>query len=125
MSMRGSVSGPEAGISLVEVLISMMVFTIGALAAVQQSLTARQQARVGELVTEAAAAAQYQMETLRSLPYDSLGSGSATVWGFPLTWSVTGPDPKVVVLTVERPTVLGGVTVDTFVTFAASNVEEQ
>ncbi len=123
MSTRTRTSGPEAGVSLLEVVVALLVFTIGALAAVQQSLTARQQARAGEIITEAAAAAQYQMETLRSLPYDSVASDSDTVWGFPLSWTVSGTAPKVVVLAVERPTVLGGVTVDTFVTYAASNVE--
>ena len=125
MSLRAKTSGPEAGISIVEVLISLIIFTVGALAAVEQSLTARQHARVGEYITEAAAAAQYQMETLRSLPYDSIKSGSATVWGFPLAWTVTEPAGKIIVLAVKRPTVLGGVTVDSFVTYAASNLEEQ
>ncbi len=120
MSMRTSTSGPKAGGSLLEVVVAMLIFTIGALAAVQQSLTARQQARAGEIITEATAAAQYQMETLRSLPYDSLDSASDTVWGFPLTWTVSGAAPKVILLTVERPSVLGGVTVDTFVTYADS-----
>ena len=127
MSIRANTSTNtsrrQAGVSILEVLISLIVFTVGALAAVQQSLMARQQARVGEYVTEAAAAAQYQMEALRSLPYDSLGSGSGTVWGFPLTWTISDTIPKVVILTVERPTVLGRLTVDTFVTYAASNVE--
>ena len=118
MSTHASTSGPEGGISLLEVMIALLVFTIGALAAVQQSLTARQQARAGEYITEAAAAAQYQMETLRSLPYDSLSSGSDSVWGFPLTWTVSGANPLIAVLTVERPTVLPGQTVvDTFVTY--------
>ncbi len=120
MSTHASTSGPEGGISLLEVMIALLVFTIGALAAVQQSLTARQQARAGEIITEATAAAQYQMETLRSLPYDSLDSASDTLWGFPLTWTVSGAAPKVILLTVERPSVLGGVTVDTFVTYADS-----
>ncbi len=124
MSTRASASGPQAGISLVEVLVAMIIFTVGVLAAVQQMLTARQQARAAELLTEASAAAQYQMETLRSLPYDSVVSASDTVWGFPLTWTVSGTDPKVVLLTVQRPSVLGGVTVDTFVTYATSVVED-
>ncbi len=120
MSTHASTPGPEGGISLLEVLIALLIFTIGALAAVQQSLTARQQARAGEFMTEATAAVQYQMETLRSLPFDSVTSDSDTVWGFPITWTVSGADPKVVLLTVERPSVLGGVTIDTFVTYAAT-----
>ena len=118
-STRGRALGPRAGVSVVEVLVALIVFTVGALAAVQQMLTARQQARAGEIVTEAAAAAHYQLETLRSLPYDSVVSDADTVWGFPLTWTVSGTSPKVIVLAVKRPSVLGGVTVDTFVTHAA------
>ena len=125
MSMRTSTSGPEAGVSLLEVVVALLIFTIGALAAVQQSLTARQQARAAEIITEATAAAQYQMETLRSLPYDSVYSASGTVWGFPLTWTVSGTAPKVILLTVERPSVLGGVAVDTFVTYADSLLGSQ
>ncbi len=112
-------SGPEAGVSIVEVLFALLVFSIGGLAAAQHPLVARQQARAGEIITEAAAAAQYQMETLRSLPHDSLDSDSDTVWGFPISWTVSGTAPKVVVLTLERPSVLGGMKVDTVVTYAA------
>ena len=122
MSNCASPYGAEAGVSILEVLIAMLVFTIGALAAVQQSLTARQQARAGEIITEAAAVAQYQMETLRSLPYDNLSSDSDTVWGFPLIWNVTAGDPKVILLSVERQSVLGNVTVDTFVTYVADGL---
>ena len=100
-------------------LIALIVFTVGALAAAQHTLVARQQANAGEIITEAAAAAQYQMETLRSLPPDDLVSDSDTVWGFPISWTVSGTAPKVVVLAVERRSVLGGMTVDTFVTHAA------
>ena len=119
MSIRTRTSGPEAGVSIVEVLIALLVFTVGALAAAQHTLVARQQARAGEIITEAAAAAQYQMETLRSLPPADLVSDSDTVWGFPIKWTVSGTAPTVVVLAVERPSVLGGMTVDTFVTYAA------
>ena len=119
MSTPTRKSGPEAGVSIVEVLIALVVFTVGALAAAQHTLVARQQANAGEIITEAAAAAQYQMETLRSLPPDDLVSDSDTVWGFPISWTVSGTDPKVVVLAIERRSVLGGMTVDTFVTHAA------
>ncbi len=119
MSTCTRTSGPEAGVSIVEVLIALIVFTVGALAAAQHTLVARQQANAGEIITEAAAAAQYQMETLRSLSPDDLVSDSDTVWGFPISWTVSGTAPKVVVLAIERRSVLGGMTVDTFVTYAA------
>ena len=41
------------------------------------------------------------------------------MWGFPISWTVSGTAPKVVVLAIERRSVLGGMTVDTFVTHAA------
>ncbi len=119
MSTSTTTSGPEAGVSIVEVLIALLVFTIGALAASQNTLSARQQTKAAEIMTEAAAAAHYQMETLRSLPLDSLDSGADTVWGFPISWTVSGTAPKVLVLTVARSTILGGMSVDTFVTYAA------
>ncbi len=119
MSARVRTVGAEAGVSIVEVMIALLVFSIGALAVTQNTLAARQQAKAGEIITEAAAAGQYHMETLRSLPRDSLDSGSDTVWGFPISWTVSGTAPKVVVLTVDRPSVLGGMTVDTLVTYAA------
>ena len=119
MSTATGTSGQEAGVSIVEVLISLLVFTIGALAASQNAISARQQAKAAEIMTEAAAAAHYQMETLRSLPRDSLDSGADTVWGFPISWTVSGTAPKVVVLIVERASILGGMTVDTLVTYAA------
>ena len=119
MSTCTRTSAPEAGVSIVEVLFALLVFTIGTLAAAQHTLAARQQARAGEMISEAAAAVHYQMETLRSLPYDSLDSDSHTVWGFPISWTVSGTAPKVVVLTIERPSVLGGMRVDTFVTHVA------
>ena len=52
MSTRSVVSGPQAGVSLVEVLVAMIIFTVGVLAVVQQMLTARQQARAGEIITD-------------------------------------------------------------------------
>ncbi len=119
MSTHTRKSGPEAGVSIVEVLIALIVFTVGALAAAQHTLVARQQANAGEIITEAAAAAQYQMETLRSLSPDDLVSDSDTVWGFPISWTVSGTAPNLVVLAIERRSVLGGMTVDTFVTHAA------
>ena len=48
MSTSTTTSGPEAGVSIVEVLIALLVFTIGALAASQNTLSARQQAKAAE-----------------------------------------------------------------------------
>ena len=44
MSTHTRKPGPEAGVSIVEVLIALIVFTVGALAAAQHTLVARQQA---------------------------------------------------------------------------------
>ena len=116
MSTRATDLGSEAGTSLVEVIVAMVIFAIAVLAAAQHGVVARQQARTAEMITEAAAAAEYQLETLRGMDFDSVTSSADTVYGYPMSWAVTGTDPKVVVLTVSRPAGVGTSAVDTFAT---------
>ena len=60
MSTRARDRRSEAGLSVIEVIVAMTIFMIAVLATIQHGVTARQQARTGEIITEAAAAAQYQ-----------------------------------------------------------------
>ena len=106
----------EAGISLVEVIVAMVIFSIVGMSALQHGFTARQQSRAGEIITEVAAIAQYQFETLRGMDFDSVASDADTINGYATTWTVTGVDPKTVVLVVNRPSVLGAQVADSFVT---------
>ena len=108
------------GMSLVEVLIALVILTVGVLALLQQSIVARQQSLTGELKSETAALAQYKFEELMALDFDSISSGSDTLQGHPRTWTVSGSDPKTVTLTIERRGVLQRSVVDSFITIISS-----
>ncbi len=117
MSTRARDRRSEAGTSVIEVIVAMTIFAIAVLAAIQHGVSARQMARTGEIITEAAAAAQYQLETLRGMDFDSVATDADTVHGYPVGWTVTGTDSlKTVVLIVTRPSVLGTPVADSFVT---------
>ena len=119
--MRGLESrAPEAGASLVEVIIAITIFAIAVLGMVQMSVVTRQQAQRGEVSTEVWAAAQYQFEVLRGLPFDSVLTGKDTVNGYSLDWVVTGTNPKTVSLAIPYTSLSGGVAADTFVTQIAN-----
>ena len=108
------------GMSLVEVLIALVILAVGLLALFQQSIVARQQSLTGELKTETAALAQFKFEGLLAGQFDSISTGSDTLQGHPMTWTVTGTDPKTVTLTVERRGVLQDAVTDTFITIVSS-----
>ena len=44
-----------------------------------------------------------------------VSGGSDTIRGYPVAWTVSGTDPKTVVMAVTRPDVLGGQSIDSFV----------
>ena len=115
-------SGPSdvRGTSLVEVLIALVILTVGVLALAQQSIVARQQALTGEMKSEAAAVAQFKFEEFKAGAFDSISSGSDTLQGHPMSWSVSGSDPKTVTLTVERRGVLQETVTDEFITIISS-----
>ena len=114
----------ERGSTLVELVMAISVFTIGVLGMVQTSVVTRMQAKAGQISTDVWSVSQSQIETLRGLEFDSLRSGSGSVRGFPVTWTVSGTDPKIVTLGVVRPRVTGGLAVDTFVTMITDWEEE-
>ncbi len=63
-----------AGFTLVEVIVAIAVFSIMLLAVIGLSQQVHQIAVLSSLKTTAATIAQEQMETIRNLPYDQIGS---------------------------------------------------
>jgi Tfp pilus assembly protein PilV len=51
---------------------------------------------------QAWAALHQQVEELISLGFDNVASGSKTVSGHPIQWTVSGVDPKVVLVVTQR-----------------------
>lgn len=64
----------EAGLSLVEVLVAVVVLTVGVLAMAGSTGVAFTRLRVADHRNERAAALQYASEGLRAVPYANLGS---------------------------------------------------
>lgn len=92
----------QAGFSLVEVLVS-----IGVLGVLLPSLLAAMGVSAITLHTSEekgmwAAAVQSQVEELVGLGYSNISADSATIDGYPMQWSVSGTDPKLVTITVEQ-----------------------
>ncbi len=112
------ISGTEGG-SLVELVVAIGILAISVLGTVQMGVVARQQSRAGALATDMWTVAQLQFEELKAEDFDSLATRSDTVRGFPVSWTVSGTEPKTVTLSVTRPTAAGGQVADTFVMWVA------
>ena len=110
---------PRAGASLVELVVAITLFALVVLGMVQMGMVSRTLARAGDLKTQSWSVASQQMERLRLTPFDYLVSGSDSVSGLPVEWTVTGTDPKTVTLLIERPDVLETAAVDTFVMYVS------
>lgn len=105
----------RAGFSLIEVLVSIGVVGIlvpSLLAAMGVSaMTLHSSEEKGMW----AAAVQSQVEELVGLGYSNISADSATVDGYPMSWSVQGTDPKVVTIAVEKGQLATNSAADTIV----------
>jgi Tfp pilus assembly protein PilV len=84
----------ERGVSLVEPLVAMVVLSISLMGSLSMFALAQEGISGSAKSLEAMALAESRMERLRTLPYDSLESGSQTVNGIALTWMVLSDHPK-------------------------------
>ena len=106
------------GVSLVEVIVSIILLTIVVTSLAQASFIAARYLQQGKSDTRMWNAVHFQMESITADGYDALSSGSSTVAGYPMTWAVQGSDPKKVILEVTTSR-FGTSTRDTFVTYVA------
>ena len=89
------------GISLVEVLVAIIILG-GALASIAAAGGhAARQVAVSRRDLHVSAAVQGQMETLRAAGYKGISSDTAVVQGYQMAWTVSGTEPKKVVLEVR------------------------
>ncbi len=95
--------GPDSGVTLAEMLVSLVIFSTALLGIVGTA------ARVGATVNSshmrlaAASVARQQVETILTQPYDSVANGSAEREGVKMVWAVTnGMAGKRVVLVYEH-----------------------
>ncbi len=108
------------GVSLVEVLVALLVFTMAILALATAGAMASKTLRSGRSYMGSWAVAQSKLDSLTAVGWTDLGgqSGTETVQGHLVTWEVQGTNPRRVILVVHRnPS--GTVYVDSFVTYVA------
>lgn len=77
----------RAGFTVIEVVIAMVILTIGVLGLAGTTAFFVRQVTISDLMTERTAAFQTIVDRLQSLPYDSVTSGSDSVGIFAATWS--------------------------------------
>jgi type IV pilus assembly protein PilV len=94
------------GFTLVEVMIGMAIFFIGILAIGSMQTTAINGNSGAREATEAATRATDQLETLISMPFDSIvGGGPVTQGAYTTSWAVANdtplPNTKTITVTVD------------------------
>jgi type IV pilus assembly protein PilV len=83
----------ENGFTLVEVMIALVIFSIGILGVAAMQINFIQGNATARGVTEAANQASGKMEDLVALSYASVASSNETVGDYTLNWTVSHPDP--------------------------------
>jgi len=83
----------ETGFTLIEVMIALVIFSIGILGVAAMQIDFIQGNATARGVTEAANQASGKLEELVALSYDSVVSTNETVGDYTLNWTVTHPDP--------------------------------
>jgi prepilin-type N-terminal cleavage/methylation domain-containing protein len=104
-------SAARRGFSMVEVIIAVVILSIGVLGLAGSTGHMVRQVTLADLQTERSVAFQMIVDRLQSLPYDSVTAGSDSVGVFALRWRVTpdGPQSKMVRIFTLGPGI-GGTT---------------
>ena len=109
------------GFTLIEITVALVIFSIMMGGLMSAGLVASNQLRVGQNDVRVWKAATYQLEKLIAEGYDSVSSGSDTVQGYNTVWTVTGTDPKKILLVIDRKNLSGDLRPDSFVTYLADS----
>jgi len=97
------------GFTLVEIIVAMIILTVGVLGLASTTVYVVRQTTMAELSTERTAALQTVVERLRASDYDALASGSDSVGVFEVTWSVsTGNRSKLLTVVTLGPGMASG-----------------
>jgi len=79
----------QRGGSLLEVIVALVVLSFGMLGMATTTAMAVRQTTLAEITSRRVAASQQIAERLRSMPFDSMASGSADVGEYGVNWTVT------------------------------------
>jgi prepilin-type N-terminal cleavage/methylation domain-containing protein len=109
----------QGGVTLVEVLIGVIILSVALLGLAAAGGVAARQVYRGRVDMGRLAALQQELESLVAQGYDNVTAGSDTVQGYPMSWTVTGTNPKQITLVVTREDFRRRTVQDTLVTFLA------
>ncbi len=100
----------RAGFSLVEVIIAMMILTIGLLGLAGSTAYIVRNITYADLMTERSVAFQTIIDRLQSLEFDSVTSGSDSVGIYAIRWSsaLDGSQSKIVTMVTAGPGIGSG-----------------
>jgi prepilin-type N-terminal cleavage/methylation domain-containing protein len=90
----------RGGFTMVEVVIAILLLSIGVLGLAGATGYLVQTVTLGDLMTERSAAFQTVIDRLQSLPYDNVTSGTTTVDVFDVSWNAVNDGPQSKILTV-------------------------
>lgn len=99
----------ENGFTLIEVMIALMVLTIGILGMMVMQTTAINSNHRASSMSIASSIAAGQIEILRNRPFAAVAGGIATdpATAYPISWTVANiaglPDARQIIVTVNRP----------------------
>lgn len=99
------VGSGRGGFSLIEVIIAIVILTVGVLGLAGTTAYIVRNITYADLMTERAAAFQTIVDRIQSLPFDDVGSGNDSVGIFAVTWTSTldGPQNKIVEIITVGP----------------------
>lgn len=85
----GRTGAKPGGFTLLEVLISIVILSVGLLGVAFMQVSGTRGNTVGREMSQASFLAQRQMESLIQQGYDSVGNGTTTSSGFDISWNAT------------------------------------
>ncbi len=119
MMKISTLRGDTSGISMLEVLASLMLISVVILGLTSAGVIAGDQLRTSRADTRVWTAVQFQLDALSAQGYDNVTAGTDTVQGYPMSWDVQGTNPKKIIMTVLVKNRKGAAVPDTFVTYLA------
>jgi prepilin-type N-terminal cleavage/methylation domain-containing protein len=91
----------RGGFTIIEVIIAMIILTIGVLGLAGTTAFIVRQINLSDLMTERSVAFQTIVDRVQSLPYDNVVSGSDSVGIYAVTWSVVNNGGQNKIVTIE------------------------
>jgi prepilin-type N-terminal cleavage/methylation domain-containing protein len=88
VSPRGARFQARRGFTIIELVVAIIIITVGVLALATGSAGVAKQMRSGNQAALAAVVAQSRLETIRSLGCSNLSNGTATTRGMTEKWTV-------------------------------------